>query len=282
MSVLKRSLMGNKCFITGGASGLGAALGAELKARGAKVFLVDKDPKVREVAEKIGAYWAVADVTDRGQMERVAWKAVGRMGGMDTCVANAGIARVVTFQSDPKAFDDTIDVNVTGVYNTIRACIPHIRHRNGYVLTNASAGGVVRLFLMAAGYGASKACASTLGHAAHLELLGTGARAGVIYLAEHETPLEGVFGTDIPQTFMKDNKWLHMGHKARPADRAVNAMVRAIERRSQNTYEPWYVGFACHFPGITNMIAQRMHQNVQPTVHKILGQKVADMSETGK
>lgn len=262
----RRSLKGNKVFLTGGASGLGAMVAKALASKGAIVFLVDKNPDVEQVANQLGFHWEVADVTDLQQMERAAWKAVATMQGLDTVIVNAGIARVVTFEGDPETFRQIIDVNVFGVYNTIRACIPHICHKNGYMLINASMGGIVRLMTMAEGYGASKAAASTLGHAANLELIGTGARAGVVYLAEHDSPMEDIFYDPVPQEFMKKNPFLHHAHKARNPKKAVKAIIRGIERRSHYIFEPRYAMLAGHFPIITNAFVRSMHRDVQSTL----------------
>lgn len=266
MLLRKRSLVGNKVLITGGASGLGSMVAESLAKKGATVFLVDKNPAVQNVAINLGAHWAVSDVTNLQQMERVVWKAVATMDGLDTVFANAGIARVVTFEGDPETFRQIIDVNVFGIYNTIRACMPHISHSNGYVLVNASMGGVVRLLLMAEGYGASKAAASTLGHAASLELIGTGARAGVVYLAEHESPMENIFKDPIPQEFMHKNLLLRTAHKARNPKNAVRAIVRGIEYRSHYIFAPRYSMLAGHFPILTNIMVRWMHRDVQSTL----------------
>lgn len=266
MSLHKRNLNGNKILLTGGASGLGAMVAGSLVEKGATLFLIDKNPEVENVASIIGAHWAVADVTDLQQIERAAWQAVAVMDGLDTVFVNAGIARVVTFEGNPETFRQTIDVNVFGVYNTIRACMPHISHQNGYILVNASMGGIVRLMTMAEGYGASKAAASNLGHAASLELIGTGARAGVVYLAEHDSPMEEIFYDSVPQEFMKKNPLLRNAHKARNPQKAVRAIVRGIEKRSHYIFAPRYAMLAGHFPILTNAFVRMMHRDVQSTL----------------
>lgn len=266
MSFRRRSLNDNKVLITGGASGLGLMVAKALIHRGATVFLVDKNPSVKDIADELQIDCAVADVTDLQQMERVAWKAVATMNGLDTVFVNAGIGRVVTFEGNPETFRQIIDVNVFGTYNTIRACMPHISHQGGYMLINASMGGIVRLMTMAEGYGASKAAAATLGHAAKLELIGTGASAGVVYLAEHDSPMEDVFYDPVPQEFMAKNPLLRHAHKARNPEKAVRAIVRGIERRKHYIFEPRYAMLAGHFPILTNVLVRLMHQNVQSTL----------------
>lgn len=75
---------------------------------------------------------AVADVCDLTAMEKVAAQAVQRFGGIDVVVANAGL---LTFgsvlQIDPATFKKLIDVNVLGVFHTVRAALPSVIERRG-------------------------------------------------------------------------------------------------------------------------------------------------------
>src|SRR5437660_2086352 len=87
-------LSGSKVLITGGASGIGAALARQLTARGARVGLIDvSGDALAAVAEGLpGAVTAVADVRDRAALAAAIDDLAGRLGGLDVAVANAGIA----------------------------------------------------------------------------------------------------------------------------------------------------------------------------------------------
>lgn len=259
--------------------GIGLRTARRLKKLGAKPYLMDINPEVQEVAEELGCPWKVADVTNCEAMEQAAREIREEMGAIDIVFVNAGIADPVTFEGDPAVFDRVMKVNVYGVFYTIRAFLPFIRESKGYILTNSSMGGVVRLMLMAEAYGASKAASATLGHAADLELIGTGACAGVLYLAEHDSSLEDVFYDSVPQQFMKNNPKLYRGHKARDPEKAAARVVWAMENRAQYAFEPRYTAGGAHAPIAVNRVSKWMHENVQPTVERVRDEYQASLAK---
>ena len=105
-------LRGKVVFITGGARGIGAAVGAESARRGASVALAGLEPEVlAETAARIGpeTMHVVCDVTDLDSVEAAVASAVERFGGIDVVLANAGIGTFGTAEKgDPRgvAADD--------------------------------------------------------------------------------------------------------------------------------------------------------------------------------
>jgi SDR family mycofactocin-dependent oxidoreductase len=87
-----------------------------------------------QLVEKLGrrAVTITADVRDRAAMERVAEQAIGELGHIDIVVANAGICGFGAMPLLTEAqWDDMVAVNLTGVFNTFRAVVPHMIER-GY------------------------------------------------------------------------------------------------------------------------------------------------------
>src|SRR5207244_6858480 len=82
----------------------------------------------------------VADVTDRGEMQRVVAMTVERFGGLDVVMANAGIApRAATLRAMAgENVDRVLDVNINGVLNTVEVALPEIVRRRGHVVVVAS------------------------------------------------------------------------------------------------------------------------------------------------
>src|SRR5918992_1502835 len=138
------SVKGKTVFITGAARGIGAESARRLAARGANVALAGLEPEELErVAAQCGANaaWFECDVTDWSALERAVQGAVERFGGIDVVMANAGIAPAgMTRSIDPAAFERTLEVNLLGVWRTVRTCLPHVIERQGYVLVIASLG----------------------------------------------------------------------------------------------------------------------------------------------
>ena len=78
-------------------------------------------------------------MTDTAALKRAVEGTVERFGGIDVVIANAGIAPVGTVATiDPEAFERTIEVNLLGVWRTVRAALPHVIERRGYILPIAS------------------------------------------------------------------------------------------------------------------------------------------------
>ena len=126
------NLDGRVALITGGASGIGAELARQLAGRGMRLGLIDidQDPLETVAARIPGAETAVADVRDAEGLTAAIDDLARRLGGIDVAVANAGIAtggplRMVA----PETVEDTIDVNLLGVWRTTRAALPHVLER---------------------------------------------------------------------------------------------------------------------------------------------------------
>lgn len=137
------SVNGKVALITGGANGIGAEVARQLHDKGARVVLTDVDEGLlKEVAARIGedrVLTVVADVRDLSAMQNAVDKGIERFGGIDIVVANAGIGTYGSvLQVDPEAFRTLIDVNVVGVFHTVRATLPSVIDRQGYVLIVSS------------------------------------------------------------------------------------------------------------------------------------------------
>ena len=125
-------LDGKVALITGAAAGLGAGISEVYAKYGAKLCMVDLDPRVDETADRIRAQYpdaqivtAVANVADRAQMDAAAARAIEEFGTIDVACANAGVCRLAPFeQMSDEMRDFHIDVNVKGAWNTCQAVIP--------------------------------------------------------------------------------------------------------------------------------------------------------------
>jgi NAD(P)-dependent dehydrogenase (short-subunit alcohol dehydrogenase family) len=236
-------LRGKTILITGAARGIGAESARQLSARGARIALVGLEPgELERVAAQCGPDAAAfeADVTDTDALAGVVESVVEHFGGIDVVMANAGVASTGFVRSmDPAAFERTIEVNLLGVFRTVRACLPHVIERRGYVLVIASLAAAAHGPGMAA-YAASKAGSEAFANSLRAELAHLGVDVGVGYFAFLDTDLvrggdkHPVFGnlrSEMPGPF----------GKTYPLSEAVGKVVEGIERRGRTVIFPGWV-----------------------------------------
>lgn len=186
------SFAGKVVLITGGARGVGEEVARRLHRRGARLVLVDLDEApLRDLAVELGdrVVTAVADVTDLASMEAAVATGVDAFGGIDVVMANAGIASYGSVLAvDPAAFRRVIDVNVVGAFHTVRAALPSVIERRGYVLVVSSLAAYTAAPGMAS-YHASKAGAEYFANTLRLEVAHHGVDVGSAHMAWIDTPL---------------------------------------------------------------------------------------------
>ena len=192
MSTAPKPLTGQVVLVTGAASGIGAATALELLQRGALPVLVDCDAEpLARMAERCGpgTLHLVADVTDLAAMEQVVAQTLTHHGRIDAVFANAGVAAFgPVAYVDPQAWKRCFEVNVFGVFNTVRAALPALMQARGYVLINASVSSFAHPPVMSA-YAASKSAAEAMGNSWRIELAAHGVDVGVVHAGWVRTPL---------------------------------------------------------------------------------------------
>jgi NAD(P)-dependent dehydrogenase (short-subunit alcohol dehydrogenase family) len=234
-------LSGRRVLITGAARGIGAATAKRLHERGARVVLAGIEPDVlaRTAAESGNALAVVCDVRDRNQVEAAVEAASEHLRGLDVVVANAGVAaQLPLVGGDPEVFERTIEVNLMGVYYTLRAAGPYISHERGYALAISSLAAAVHPPLLGA-YCASRAGVEALADSLRIELAPSGARVGVAYFAELDTDMvRRGFGTAAAQRVAEIRR---PGRSVAPLASGVDAIERGIARRSRRVVAPRWV-----------------------------------------
>ena len=192
MTPSKSTLTDRVVLITGAASGIGAATALELVAQGGIPVLVDCDAEpLAQMAQRCGPqthYW-VADVTQLQAMQEVVDKTISKLGRIDIVFANAGVAAFgPVAYIDPEAWKRCFEVNVFGVFNTIRAALPAIMKQRGYVLINASSSSFAHPPVMSA-YAASKSAVEAMGNSLRIEMAAHDVGVGVVHAGWVRTPL---------------------------------------------------------------------------------------------
>jgi NAD(P)-dependent dehydrogenase (short-subunit alcohol dehydrogenase family) len=182
------TLAGKVALVTGGSRGIGLAIARALAADGVKVSVTGlSDAHLSAARSKIESAGPSsvetlrADVRRYEDVDRAINATVGRFGGLDILINNAGIG-VFAEVADmtPAQWADVIDTNLTGLYNTCHAAIPHLRRRGGGSIVNISSLAGSNPFVRAAAYCASKAGVNAFSEALMQEVRYDNIRVSVV------------------------------------------------------------------------------------------------------
>ena len=251
------SVAGKVAFVTGGASGIGAALVAELVGGGAEVWVADRQVgPARELAGRLSggngkAHAVELDVRDFSGFERVIAEAVRQSGRIDYLFNNAGIA--VGGEVDSYTLEDwtdVFDVNLRGVAHGIQAVYPvMIRQRSGHIVNTASMAGLLPS-PASVSYTATKHAVVGLSIALRLEAERHGVKVSVLCPGAIRTPIltGGEYGR-MAKTGVSDEQLLESWERARPMppERFAERVLRAVLRNDALIIEPawwkalWYL-----------------------------------------
>jgi len=241
-----------RVLITGAASGIGAALARRLSARGDRVGLIDlRAEPLAALAGELGAEHAAADVRDRDGLTAAVDELAGRLGGLDVAVANAGIATSGPLRLvGPDTVEDTIEINLLGVWRTMRAALAHLVERRGYLLCTSSAAALVPSPLLGA-YSASKAGVEALARVARVEVAHLGVDVGVAYYLFLNTPM--VTGSDaMAVTGTMKGIAPSPISRTRPLEPAIDATVAGIDKRARAVVYPPFLRALLRIRGLAD------------------------------
>jgi NAD(P)-dependent dehydrogenase (short-subunit alcohol dehydrogenase family) len=179
------AMRGMTVLVTGGASGIGAAVADRFAAEGARVAVLDRD-----VTGVDGRYLAVqADVTDDASVRAAVEAAAAELGGLDALVNNAGIgAQGTVADNDDDEWHRVLDVNVLGIVRTTRAALPHLRRSDRASIVNTCSIAAWAGLPNRALYSASKGAVQALTLAMAADHLHEGIRVNCVNPGTADTP----------------------------------------------------------------------------------------------
>lgn len=177
---------GLKAIVTGGASGIGAAIVERLRAEGAQVAIFD-----REVTDGLVDAYRVDVTDDRTVREGVAAVAED-FGGIDIVVNNAGIGAQGTIEdNDDDEWHRVYDVNVVGAVRVSRAALPHLRQSTAAAIVNTCSIAATAGLPARALYGATKGAILSLTLQMAADHLREGIRVNCVNPGTADTPWIG-------------------------------------------------------------------------------------------
>jgi NAD(P)-dependent dehydrogenase (short-subunit alcohol dehydrogenase family) len=185
---------GRHTLITGGGTGIGAAIAARLSEMGARITVVGRRPEpLEEVADGLdGAQPVPFDVTDEAAVEEGLKTATERFGPVDVLINNAGAADSSPFtRTTPDAWRAMLDVNLTGAFLMSRAVLPGMVERGwGRIVSIASTAGL-KGYAYVAAYCAAKHGVIGMTRSLALEVAPKGVTVNAVCPGYTETELLG-------------------------------------------------------------------------------------------
>jgi NAD(P)-dependent dehydrogenase (short-subunit alcohol dehydrogenase family) len=180
-----QELLGLTAVVTGGASGIGAAIASTLAEGGADVAVIDRD--TQGATERFPAFRA--DIGDRRAVASAFESIAGRFGRIDILINNAGIGA----QGDIAANDDdewarVLSVNVTGIARATSAALPWLRRSPSAAICNISSIAATAGLPQRALYSASKGAVLALTRAMAADFVHEGIRVNAVNPGTVDTP----------------------------------------------------------------------------------------------
>lgn len=228
-------LEGKVAVVTGAGQGLGRAYALEFAKQGANVVVndvnMDNANKVVKEIEGMGrkAIAVKAGVDSREEAQNLIDTAIEKFGKVDILVNNAGITRTAMLHRMTKEeWDQVISVNLTGVFNCIRAVAPHMMERKYGKIVNVTSVAGVRGTMGQINYGAAKAGVIGLTKSAARELAKYGINVNAVAPGVIETAMTEVIRTN-PKFREKFISEIPLGRFGQPEDVALVAAFLASD-----------------------------------------------------
>lgn len=156
------TLSGKVAYITGGSKGIGYGIAKTLLEQGMKVAITSRTlSSAQEAAKSLSndesKVLAIESVVSSMESEKKAVEQViSHFGQLDVLIANAGVGHMANIEKlTEEEWKETIDTNLTGVFNSVKASLEALKQTKGYIITIASLAGT-NFFVNGSAYNASK------------------------------------------------------------------------------------------------------------------------------
>ncbi|WP_449374551.1 SDR family NAD(P)-dependent oxidoreductase [Arthrobacter psychrolactophilus] len=185
---MSQELANFTAVVTGGASGIGAAIAAKLQSWGAQVAVFDLNPT--ELPE--GQLGFACDVSDDATVKTAIEGTVAAFGGIDIVVNNAGIGAIGSVEdNDDAEWARVWNINVVGMVRVSRAALPYLRQSTGAAIVNICSIAATAGLPQRALYSATKGAVLSLTQAMAADHLREGVRVNCVNPGTADTPWVG-------------------------------------------------------------------------------------------
>jgi NAD(P)-dependent dehydrogenase (short-subunit alcohol dehydrogenase family) len=276
---------GKVVFITGAAGGIGAACAREFYRHGANLVLTDLGAEaIEEIAKDFDPARVLSqmlDVTDMSATKLVVTNSIEKFGRLDIVFANAGVAwqtpkTIAT--ADEAEFERIIEIDLLGVWRTVRAALPEIIKANGQVLVTSSiyafGNGVIN-----APYAMSKAGVESFGRSLRAELAGTGATASVLYPGWIKTPMTRIaFGANATASALIEKVFPRSLRRLITPETVAAAVIQGLSTRVPRIIVPRRWAPISALRGWLNIYTDRMFDK-RTDLQQLVRRAEADVSK---
>jgi uncharacterized protein len=238
--------------VTGGSSGIGAAIARRLTQEGYScVLLARREQPLRALAQEIGGEYELCDVSDRGAVDRAAASVLARHPRIDVLVNSAGAPGRRSFlELEPERVEQVLRTNYLGGLWCLRAFLPGLGS-GSHVVNVVSVAGTVA-FPPSGPYSASKHAQLAFSRATAAELAGRGIHVLTVLPGFVETP-------GFPQRAALSSRFFRRA--VIEPEVVADRVVRALRGRKRELFVPrWYRGFAllqAFAPGVVGRLSAR-------------------------
>lgn len=239
-------LKGKVVLITGGGSGIGAAISEAVAAEGAvPVVLARRTPEPEVMAGLQAvcpqALLLITELTDDAQCRAAVDQVMARFGRIDGLVNNAGANDSIGLDAGPEAFRASIEQNLMHYYTMAHLCVPHLRATKGAIVNISSKTAVTGQGNTSA-YAAAKGAQLALTREWAAALAKDGVRVNAVIPAECMTPLyeRWIRSFDDPQSRLDEiTRRIPLGQRMTEAAELANQVVFLLSARAGHTTGQW-------------------------------------------
>jgi 3-dehydrosphinganine reductase len=233
-------------IITGGSSGIGLAIAADLLAKGWNLTIIARDPARLDAAKaqlegrlagRTQQVLAIScDVSDLEGVDAAIGQAIDSLGPPEMLITSAGIAHPGYFAEMPlEIFRDTMEINYFGTLYAVRAVLPAMRRRGGgHVVMISSGAGLIGIFGYSA-YAPTKFALRGLAETLRGELKGEGIRVSIVYPPDTDTPQLAAENEIKPP----ETAGITGNAKVLSAEAVAHAVLKGVERNRFQITPGW-------------------------------------------
>jgi len=239
-------LLGKVAIVTGGASGIGAAIALQLAREQALPVILDRAPLAPGFADELAALcpdygFFQLELSDEAACADAVARTVARHGGVDALVNNAGVNDGVGLSAGRAAFLRSLESNLVHCYVMAHLCVEQIKARRGAIV-NVSSKTALTGQGGTSGYVAAKAALLGLTREWAAALAGDGVRVNAVLPAEVMTPMYAQWLRSRPDpddALRRVSAHIPLGHRMTTAAEIADLVVFLLSERSSHTTGQW-------------------------------------------